>query len=184
MPPRVLLFLLLPACAGPSAHRTATTNETEASRPAVASTLGPADPLAAANCGLPTAPAADCADVTAAPEQKDEGHHHGHGATPAPAEPPKETPRPKEAPPTPPPPAPAAPKKEDHHHQHSAPPSSSAVGDPAQSIQAASVADPVCKMTIDPSTAKGGTLTLKGTQYWFCSSSCRRTFLTLNPEAK
>lgn len=46
------------------------------------------------------------------------------------------------------------------------------------------VIDPVCKMKIDPKTAKGGTLKVDGTQYWFCSSSCRRTFLNQNPGAK
>lgn len=138
---QVPLLLLLAACAGPSAHRTpALQDQPEAVRAKVATTLSPADPLAAPNCGLPTSPNGACPR----PEQEQQ-HEHGHqpnGAQP--------------------PPAPEAP----------------AVTAPAR------VTDPVCKMKIDPKTAKGGTLTHEGTQHWFCSSSCRNAFLTQNPGAK
>lgn len=176
MSPKVLVPLLLAACAGPSVHRTPPTDEAEATRLAVATTLGPADPLAAPNCGLPTAAGA-CTEVSPpAEQQQDEHHHHNGGAAP-------EAPAPAAPAPTPAPP-PAEPKKEEHHHHHPAPAPVSPTKEAPESSEAASVNDPVCGMKIDPTTAKGGTLTLHGTQHWFCSSSCRRTFLTQNPEAK
>jgi YHS domain-containing protein len=46
------------------------------------------------------------------------------------------------------------------------------------------VVDPVCKMKIDPTKAKGGSLELKGEQFFFCSTSCRTSFLKEHPEAK
>lgn len=77
-------------------------------------------------------------------------------------------------------PQPEQKKDEGHqHHQHGG----SATQQPAAAPEAM-VTDPVCKMKIDPKTAKGGTLKVNGTQYWFCSSSCRRSFLSQNPGAK
>ena len=169
--PRVFVALLLTACAGPAVHRTPATPEAEATRVAVATTLAPADPLAAPSCGLPTA-AGTCTEVTPPAEQQDEHHHHHAPQTPAPTAPPPAAP------------PPAEPKKEEHHHHHPPPSSATPVNAPAESSEVASVKDPVCGMTITPGTARGGTLTVRGTPHWFCSSSCRRTFLTQNPEAK
>ena len=51
--------------------------------------------------------------------------------------------------------------KHDHsHHQHSA----------------GSVRDPVCGMTIDPKTAKGGKTTFEGADYYFCNPKCKLKF--------
>jgi Cu+-exporting ATPase len=36
--------------------------------------------------------------------------------------------------------------------------------------------DPVCGMTVDPATAKGGSFDHAGTTYWFCSPGCRTKF--------
>jgi Cu+-exporting ATPase len=38
------------------------------------------------------------------------------------------------------------------------------------------VTDPVCGMKIDPSTAKGGTSSFEGTDYFFCNSKCKTKF--------
>lgn len=168
---RILVALVLTACAGPAAHRAPLTTDGEGARLAVASTLSPENPLDAANCGLPTGGEA-CTETASSEQKPDEHHHHHHGAAPeapAPQAPPPEKPAPA---PAPAPRPPAKPKKEEHRHQH-----------PAAS-EVTSVKDPVCGMTITPATAKGGTATLNGTQHWFCSSSCRRTFLSQNPEAK
>lgn len=40
----------------------------------------------------------------------------------------------------------------------------------------ATVKDPVCGMTLDPTKAKGGSVTVDGKTFHFCSSSCRREF--------
>lgn len=185
MSPRILLaLLLLAACAGPSAHQTRAASQPEAVRPVVASTLGPDDPLAASNCGLPTAPGSPCTDVATEPEEKEVGdEHHQHRGAPMPA-------------PVAPAPHPEKKNEEGHrHHQHGgkaapqpAPPPALPIAAPATQKTAdapeAMVIDPVCKMKIDPTTAKGGTLKVNGAQYWFCSSSCKRTFLSQNPGAQ
>src|SRR5262245_29368077 len=36
--------------------------------------------------------------------------------------------------------------------------------------------DPVCGMTVDPATARGGSHVYKGTTYYFCSPGCREKF--------
>ncbi len=41
--------------------------------------------------------------------------------------------------------------------------------------------DPVCKMTVDPTTAKYSS-TYNGVTYYFCSQSCKTTF-DANPAA-
>lgn len=46
----------------------------------------------------------------------------------------------------------------------------------------AHVVDPVCGMTIDPSTAKGGSTQFKGKTYYFCNSKCKTKF-NANPES-
>jgi YHS domain-containing protein len=71
------------------------------------------------------------------------------------------------------------PKPHEHHHEGaiSSPDSTSEVAD-------AKVTDPMCKMKIDPKTAGGGSLTFEGETHYFCSSSCRRNFLTQHPGAK
>lgn len=159
---QILLALLLSAaCAGPSAHQTRAAPQPEAVRVAVASTLGPDDPLAAPNCGLPTAPGSPCTEDSPEPEKKEAGdEQHQHHGAPSP----------------------------EQHHQHegkAAPsPAAAPAAPPATEAPEALVSDPVCKMKLDPKTAKGGTLKVDGKQYWFCSSSCRRTFVSQNPGAK
>jgi Cu+-exporting ATPase len=37
--------------------------------------------------------------------------------------------------------------------------------------------DPVCGMTVVPGTAKGGSATFGGREYWFCSAKCREKFV-------
>ena len=36
--------------------------------------------------------------------------------------------------------------------------------------------DPVCGMTVDPATARGGSHEYKGTTYYFCAPGCRQKF--------
>lgn len=49
--------------------------------------------------------------------------------------------------------------------------------DPKSYVQKAStVVDPVCGMTIDPKTAKGGKSTFGGKDYFFCSPKCKTKF--------
>jgi YHS domain-containing protein len=218
----LLVVSLLAACAGPSAHQAPagesalTSTRPEAVRAPVASTLAPADPLAASNCSLPTAPSTGCAEP--APQKEEEGHphhHQGHGAETSAPEAPvvaadtrvidpvcKMQIDPKTA-------KGGTLTHEGTQHwfcsascrnafleqnpgaQATLPPETktppqrvvTAVKKPAAALPA-TVTDPVCKMKIDPKTAKGGTLTHEGTQHWFCSSSCRNTFLTQNPGAK
>ena len=40
------------------------------------------------------------------------------------------------------------------------------------------VVDPVCGMTIDPASAKGGSHVHKGATYHFCSNHCASSFRT------
>jgi YHS domain-containing protein len=147
MSPRLFLLLLLPACAGPTAHQAVTngsalaTSEPEAVRTAVATTLASDDPLAVSNCAVPAAPNAACSEG-AAEEKKPDPHQH--------------------------------------HHQES----SVSAPEPEAEVADAKVTDPMCKMKIDPKTAGGGSLTFEGQQHFFCSSSCRRNFLTQHPGAK
>jgi YHS domain-containing protein len=148
MSPRFFFLLLLPACAGPSAHQSVTagsalaTTEQEAVRPAVATTLASDNPLAVSNCALPTAPSSACAEPADGVEQKPDPHQH-------------------------------------HHHE-----SAVSAPEPETEVADAKVTDPMCKMKIDPKTAGGGSLTFEGKQHFFCSSSCRRNFLTQHPGAK
>ena len=165
MTPRLLCLLLLAGCAGPAAHLAAQAGSAlepgspEAARPPVASTLAPADPLGAPFCGLPTAPGSPCPAPEEEPSKPAEDpHRHHHGAAPAPA--------------------PGKPAEDPHQHHRPA-----AAKAPAPPV-AALVSDPVCKMKIDPTTAKGGSLLLDGQRHHFCSSSCRNTFKAQNPGAK
>lgn len=176
MTSKIVITLLLAACAGPAVHRAPATNDGEGTRLAVASTLSPENPLDAPNCGLPTAGEA-CAETGSSEQKVDEHHHHHHGSAP-------EAPAPSAPAPAPAPTPPAKPKKEEHRHHHPAPASAAPVKAAPAATEVASVRDPVCGMTINPTTAKGGSATLNGTQHFFCSSSCRRTFLSQNPEAK
>src|SRR5687768_14453061 len=41
---------------------------------------------------------------------------------------------------------------------------------------ATSTKDPVCGMTVDPATAKGGSHAHEGVTYWFCNPRCREKF--------
>ncbi len=38
------------------------------------------------------------------------------------------------------------------------------------------IKDPVCGMTVDPETAKGGSSTFQGQTFYFCSSKCKSKF--------
>lgn len=182
---RVTVALFLAACAGPAVHRApAVAEEGEGARLAVATTLAPENPLDAPNCGLPTAGEA-CADTVSSEEKPDEHHHHQEATPEAPApQAPTPAPTPTPAPPAPATKPPAKPKTDEQRHQHPAPSSAAPVNATPPLGEVASVRDPVCGMTIKPATAKGGTATLRGTQHWFCSTSCRRTFMSQNPEAK
>ena len=51
---------------------------------------------------------------------------------------------------------------EQQHHDH---PASAPAGTP--------VKDPVCGMTVDPATAKGGRVEHEGREYAFCGPKCR-----------
>jgi Cu+-exporting ATPase len=53
----------------------------------------------------------------------------------------------------------------DHHHPHLQP-----------SLDGTRVRDPVCGMSVDPATARGGTLEHDGTLVAFCGPGCRRKF--------
>lgn len=181
---RLLVTCLLAGCAGPDAHRGTAAgsalnlNAEPAQRPAVASTLAPADPLAAATCALPTTPGLAC------PEAPAEGHQHHHGGAPmeapapsAPVAPPEDPHQHHRAPP-PTPSAPRAPAADPHQHHRSAAPAAT------PSDAAAKVVDPMCKMKLDPATAKGGTAVLDGKTSFFCSSACRRDFFSQHPGAR
>jgi YHS domain-containing protein len=112
VPRPTLLLLVLAACAGPDAHRTAPTGSaldprTEAAaRPTAGTVLHTTDPL-------------------------------GPDAPPAPEKP----------------------------HEH-----------PTSGTQADTVEDPVCHMRINPAKAGGGSVTVDGGTYSFCSTACRRKF--------
>jgi YHS domain-containing protein len=71
------------------------------------------------------------------------------------------------------------PKPHEHHHESSVPGAAS-----SSEVADAKVTDPMCKMKIDPKTAGGGSLTFEGETHYFCSSSCRRNFLTQHPGAQ
>jgi P-type Cu+ transporter len=46
-----------------------------------------------------------------------------------------------------------------------------------QSSAQGSVRDPVCGMTVQPGTARGGSVEHAGSTYWFCSAGCREKFI-------
>jgi YHS domain-containing protein len=178
MKAQLFLLLLLAGCAGPTAHRTArddsslALSQTEAVRAPVASTLISEDPLEAPSCGLGSEPCAP-----AEPESKPMKHHHPPAGAPEsskPMEPSHQ--KPADAPAQAPEPAAMPP----HHHGAMKPKA------PAPAVEAApaSVLDPVCKMKIDPTKAKGGSLTVDGKTSFFCSAPCRKTFLSQHPGAK
>src|SRR5688572_33037006 len=56
---------------------------------------------------------------------------------------------------------------EHHHHPHPAPSGS----------VAETTTDPICGMTVKVGTAKGGSATHDGHDYWFCSTGCRTKFV-------
>ena len=64
-------------------------------------------------------------------------------------------------------------------HDHAGSGCCSAGGKP--SLAATTARDPVCGMTVDPSTAKGGSATHAGLAYHFCSNGCREKFVA-NPQ--
>lgn len=152
MRPTLLLLPLL-ACAGPGAHE----------RPAAGAALDPASAAAPrATVATTLAPAdplgaSSCAlpsapfvACPAADEPAAEPHHHHHAPAPPPADP--------------------------HAGHGAAPPKPSA--DPHAEHRDAKVKDPVCGMMIDPKTAGGGSVTVNGVTTFFCSATCKRTFLS------
>ncbi len=156
MPSSLLILLLFLACAGPSTHRQPSADSAlEVSQPQVARV-----PVATTLTPEDPLSAANCAlptaPTTTCPEVETEPQR----------------------------------KEEKHQHHHPGSPIPKADLPPEapspvkKQTNTVKVVDPVCKMKIDPTQAKGGSLRLKGTQYWFCSSSCRRTFQAQNPEAK
>ena len=64
-------------------------------------------------------------------------------------------------------------------HDHAGSGCCSAGGKP--SLAETTARDPVCGMTVDPSTAKGGSATHAGLSYHFCSNGCREKFVA-NPQ--
>ena len=64
-------------------------------------------------------------------------------------------------------------------HDHAGSGCCSAGGKP--SLAETTARDPVCGMTVDPSTAKGGSATHAGLAYHFCSNGCREKFVA-NPQ--
>jgi len=72
-----------------------------------------------------------------------------------------------------------------HHHNHG---HGSADGQSCCSLEThkkpaqLQVVDPVCGMTIDPKTAKGGSAEFKGETYYFCNPKCKTKF-EANPES-
>ena len=44
------------------------------------------------------------------------------------------------------------------------------------------VLDPVCGMSVDPDTARGGSAEHDGQTYFFCSNGCRERFQKNQPE--
>lgn len=155
MSTRPFFLLLLTACAGPSAH------QTPASGSALDLTQAETKRSTVASTLTPNDPLAapNCAlqDTAACPE-----------LAPEPTQ-----------------------NEEPHHHHHgeAAPAPAPSLSPPLKSptpgiVADAKVIDPVCKMKIDPKTAGGGSLWFQGRQHFFCSSSCRRTFISQNPGAK
>lgn len=173
---RTFVFLTALAACTPSAHLNAapasalSPSAPAAERAPVATTLSAKDPLEAPHCELVTAPFAACPEAPA----MDHSHHHGHHGAPS------ENPhaghemKPQAADPHAGhemKPQPAA----DPHAGHEMKPNASPkAGKPAA---AAEVKDPICGMTVDPEKAGGGSATVGGKTYYFCSSSCRRAFL-------
>jgi Cu+-exporting ATPase len=54
--------------------------------------------------------------------------------------------------------------------------SAPATGDAIDHRGADKAIDPVCGMTVDPATARGGSFAHRGTSYYFCSAGCREKF--------
>jgi len=50
------------------------------------------------------------------------------------------------------------------------------LGLPVRWSASSSAIDPVCGMTVDPATARGGSAEHEGKTYYFCCSSCREKF--------
>ncbi len=73
-----------------------------------------------------------------------------------------------------------------HHHNHEHGPmpaggTSCCSLDGKKNATAVKVVDPVCGMSIDPKTAKGGSAEFKGETYYFCNPKCKTKFVA-NPE--
>lgn len=78
--------------------------------------------------------------------------------------------------------------KHDHSHNHHNHGHGSTDGQACCSLEThkkpvqLQVVDPVCGMTIDPKTAKGGSAEFKGETYYFCNPKCKTKF-EANPES-
>lgn len=72
----------------------------------------------------------------------------------------------------------------DHSHNHKSSPDGSHACCSVKPTEKSSVKviDPVCGMSIDPSTAKGGKSTFEGEDYFFCNPKCKTKF-DANPHA-
>lgn len=72
----------------------------------------------------------------------------------------------------------------DHSHNHKSSPDGSHTCCSVKPTEKSSVKviDPVCGMSIDPSTAKGGKSTFEGQDYFFCNPKCKTKF-DANPHA-
>lgn len=156
---RSVYLLLLPiACAGPAAHEHPASGAAldpatlPASRVAVATTLSAPDALAASDCALPSAPFVACQER--APDQVEPGAHEHHHQEPS--SDPATQPAPVTAP--------------------STPLGSTTPRAPAKPAVATKVRDPICGMMIDPTKAPER-VTRAGVTTFFCSATCKRTFL-------
>jgi len=63
-----------------------------------------------------------------------------------------------------------------HPHDHSHGPSHHDHSHGPASLPAATAKDPVCGMTVNPATARGGSFEHGGTTYYFCNPRCRERF--------
>lgn len=61
-------------------------------------------------------------------------------------------------------------------HDHSIHDEPHSCGSSKKDAAGAVVKDPVCGMTVDPATAKGGKFTLHGRDYYFCNPGCKAKF--------
>jgi YHS domain-containing protein len=147
-------------CAGPSFHEqtpprsAANPSSVEAPRVSAALMLTANDPLTAPTCGLATLPGSSCPppEPDDEPEAKAPPTGHVHSSE-VPVSPPRKQPN-----------APARSK------------SPGGASPPSMNVSS-KARDPVCGMLVDTSKPLGGSVLHKGKTEYFCSVTCRRTFL-------